>query len=362
LTREPVDERRNCCGNLLTLYFGHQVQLEFLFAGPRGRLVFSESVKDVQLDSGRPPETTGAVTAWRAVTDRLRSTTFDLVNTFFPSDCHLCGGPLLSLTQTPVCDACVAALKPQANRDSLCLRCGEALAMESRRFAAALGEQQCSTCRMSPPPFERAVAYADYDDHVRELLHLLKFNGMFRLAHSLLAEGMAEAVLQLRPQAAADVVVVPVPMFLARERSRGFNQATLLARAAVGRLRKSDPEWRLSLRNDVLQRVKDTNASFGLNPSQRRKSLAGAFRVTDAAHVLGREVLLIDDIMTTGATARECAKVLRRAGASKVWVATYARAQEDALRMETSFARWDASPDPTASVEPDAAKQQRFVQ
>jgi ComF family protein len=314
----------------------------------------------------------GAASGWRAIlgtgtiSSALRYTTCDLLNVFFPSDCRVCGGPILSISQTPVCDACAASLKPQAERDQLCLRCGEALPMESRRAAWAAGVRECSMCRLVPPEFDRAVAYADYDEQVRELLHLLKFNGMRRIARSLLGAGMAEAVLQLRAQASDDVLVVPVPLFSAREQSRGYNQAGLLASAALLHVRKADPGWKLSLRHDVLRRVKDTNASFALNPRQRRKSLAGAFRIDDATKVRGREVMLIDDILTTGATARECAKVLRRAGAAKVWVATYARAQEDALVAATSFVRWDApasiTPSEAKPIEPDAARRQGFVQ
>jgi hypoxanthine-guanine phosphoribosyltransferase len=88
-----------------------------------------------------------------------------------------------------------------------------------------------------------------------------------------------------------------------------------------------------------------------MQPHERRKSLRGAFRVTDAETIRGREVLLIDDIMTTGATARECARVLLRAGAAKVWVATVAKAQPESVRVprtdefgESTVARWDAGP------------------
>ena len=98
------------------------------------------------------------------------------------------------------------------------------------------------------------------------------------------------------------------------------------------RLRRLEPGWRLTLGSGVLERVKDTPALSALNPTQRRASLRGAFRVADAEAVRGREVLLIDDIMTTGATARECARVLKRAGAAKVWVVTAARALPESVQ------------------------------
>jgi ComF family protein len=180
-------------------------------------------------------------------------------------------------------------------------------------------------CRLAPPEFARAVAFAPYDDASRELLHLLKFQRMPAIASALLGEGMAAAMLQLAPDLGAGALVVPVPLFAARARSRGYNQAQLLVESGVERTRKLKPEWRLDLRLDVLRRVRDTRSSFAMTPRERRANLRGAFRIADAEVVKSREVLLVDDILTTGATARECARVLLRAGAAKVCVATYAR-------------------------------------
>jgi ComF family protein len=233
------------------------------------------------------------------------------------------------------------------------------MGMESARLVAAMGVSECTLCRLAPPEFEKAVAFANYDNEMREMLHMLKFEGMHGVAEHVLGEGMAAAVRKLRACADGELVVVPVPLFAARERERGFNQARLLAEAAVKRLRQLEPEWTLCLQDSVLQRVKDTRALYALGPAQRRQSLHGAFCVADAEAVCGREVLLIDDIMTTGATARECAKVLRRAGAAKVWVATAAKAQpesvQNVVRHETeSFAMWDVvAPRKPGSENPD---------
>jgi ComF family protein len=198
---------------------------------------------------------------------------------------------------------------------------------------------------------------------MREMLHLLKFDGRRGVAEHVLGAGMAAAVQKLRSCADGELIVIPVPLFAARQRVRGFNQARLLAEAAVKRLRRLEPEWRLRLEARVLRRVKDTQALYALDPSQRRRSLQGAFRVIDVAAVRGREVLLIDDIMTTGATARECARVLKRAGAAKVWVVTAAKAQpesvQNAVRQEPeSFAMWDAAP--ARVIAPEMGKRLRF--
>jgi ComF family protein len=272
---------------------------------------------------------------------------------------------MAALARIRVCEACVARVGAHAGsgQDVLCTRCGDALGMESARFAAAMGVGECTMCRLAPPQFDRAVAYANYEDEMRRMLHLLKFEGMRGIAEHVLGDAMAAAARKLRDDAANELVVIPVPLFGAREKARGFNQARLLAEGAVKRLRRLEPRWTLGVRVDVLERVKDTRALYALNPTQRRSSLKGAFRVADAEAVRGREVLLIDDIMTTGATARECARVLKRAGAAKVWVVTAARALPESVHStaehdDESFAMWDAVP--AQVIEPEVGRRVRF--
>jgi ComF family protein len=264
---------------------------------------------------------------------------------------------MVSLGRVRVCEECVARVSPQ--EDSLCTRCGEALGMESARFAASLGATECTMCRMAPPEFSRAVAFANYDHEMRGMLHALKFDGVQRMAESVLGERMAAAVMKLRGEAAGELVVVPVPLFAAREQERGFNQAKVLAESAVKRLQRLAPEWKLTVNANAMQRVKDTRSLYRLNPSQRRVNLRGAFRVVDKAAVQGHEVLLIDDIMTTGATARECSRVLLRAGAAKVWVATAAKAQPESLQsvVQQQVATWDV---PARVIAPDAGRRVSF--
>jgi ComF family protein len=309
----------------------------------------------------------------------MKWTVADFTNILMPSDCRVCGAAMAALAPVRVCEACVARVGTQAEteQDVLCTRCGDALGMESARFAAAMGVSECTMCRLAPPQFDRAVAHANYEDEMRRMLHLLKFEGMRGIAECVLRDAMASAAQKLRGDAADELVVIPVPLFAAREKARGFNQAKVLAEGLVKRLRKLEPKWTLKLGSGVLERVKDTRALYALNPTQRRASLKGAFRVADSEAVRGREVLLIDDIMTTGATARECARVLKRAGAAKVWVVTAARAQPESVRStaqhdDESFAMWDAKvagkpgserPDPghpVRLVEPEVGRQVRF--
>lgn len=252
----------------------------------------------------------------------------DLVTTAFPSDCRVCNFPLLRATILPICDRCRAAVPPQTL--ALCHVCGDALDidMESARLAAQvlLEGLLCDGCRADPPIFERAVAYAVYQNELREMIHLLKYERMSFVA-KLLGRMLAESIQTLEAEAARDLLVVAVPLFPAKQRQRGYNQSALLANAAITELHRRHPEWRLRLQHTLIERRRDTRSQFELNPVSRRRNIQGAFWVNADMIAPGSEVLLVDDIYTTGATARECSRVLHRAGASKVWVATLARAQ-----------------------------------
>jgi ComF family protein len=335
------------------------------------RFVFSESMKDLHLDEVGPPSRYVGAAGRRAATGILRQTRLalvtvagDLTTTLLPSDCRLCSAPMTAFGKVRVCAACVDRLQPQ--HDTLCARCGDALGMESARFGASLGIDVCTLCRLAPPDFSRAVAFAAYDTEMREMLHLLKFEGRRPIAEHVLGRRLASAIVKLREQTASELTVIPVPLFAARERRRGFNQAALLAVAALKQLRRSEPTWSLRLNTRALSRIKDTHAQYSLNPSQRRHNLRGAFRVIDPTAIRGREILLIDDILTTGATARECSRVLLAAGAEKVWVATAARSQPEsthalATHNASSVAAWDAPPQPKPrTIHPDRSKRATF--
>ena len=190
---------------------------------------------------------------------------------------------------------------------------------------------RCPVCRRVDRPFLRAVAYGSYDGGLRELIHLLKYNYV-RPAASVLGRMLAEALLKLEPEFGAEpVLVIPVPLYKRKRRERGFNQAELIARCAV----KSSAGGRVRLATGVLLRTRETQSQIGLTSHQRRENMRGAFAVAGAAEVTGREVVLVDDVYTTGTTVTECAKVLRRAGAAKVWVATVARTLKLASNMES---------------------------
>ena len=180
---------------------------------------------------------------------------------------------------------------------------------------------------------------------MRRLIHLLKYEGMEPIA-TMLGKRLAPQVAALLQSAGAEpVLVIPVPLHRTKHRERGFNQARLLAQAVIRQVRAADPAARLQLAPGILERRRSTESQAGLSTHQRRRNLRGAFFVSEAsaARLRGRTVLLIDDIYTTGATARACSQALKKAGAHHIYVATAARAQREGVAL------WDGGLLPTTN-------------
>jgi ComF family protein len=184
------------------------------------------------------------------------------------------------------------------------------------------------------------------------LIHLLKYSGV-RPAANVLGGMLAESLTSLDPLSEQGVVlIIPVPLYKGKRRLRGFNQAELIARAAM---KVCPARASFQLRSDILIRIRDTHSQIGLTGHQRRENLRGAFAVARAEQVTGREVLLVDDVYTTGTTASECARVLRRAGASRVWVATVART----LKLASKYV--ELEPDDESSENESSDKNGREI-
>jgi ComF family protein len=157
---------------------------------------------------------------------------------------------------------------------------------------------------------------------LRELIHLLKYEQV-RPAANVLGRMLAEAIADLQPSfGKQNAIIVPVPLHGRKLRQRGFNQSELISRVAV---KLMPAEGRPQLSSGVLERSRETQSQIGLSRHQRRENMRGAFKIAKAEQIAGRVVLLIDDVFTTGTTVSECARVLRRSGACKVFVATVAR-------------------------------------
>ena len=222
----------------------------------------------------------------------------------FPSRCPCCGASLGRPTRGPLCEECWADLP--RHPQPLC-RCG---------FPLPPGLSACGRCRRGLPSFERGASLGPYEGSLRVLVHELKYRGRRRVAARLAEELLAEEAVRavLTPGA----VLVPVPLHPRRKRERGFNQAELLA-VEVGR------RARLPVAASALVRRKDTAAQAGLSAAARRKNVRGAFAVRRQAAIAGRVVVLVDDVLTTGATAAACAGLLRGAGAAEVRLLAVAR-------------------------------------
>jgi ComF family protein len=177
-----------------------------------------------------------------------------------------------------------------------------------------------------PPPFVRAVAFGLYQGRMKAAIHALKYDRLHPAARGL-GKMLARAIAQLAGEAPLEMLVIPVPLHRSKFADRGFNQARELAEHALKSLRSSHPQWQLTLAPSTLMRQRATESQAGLTLRERRINLRGAFTVSNPSAVAGKHVLLIDDILTTGATARAAAQVLVRAEAATVWVATLARAR-----------------------------------
>jgi len=263
------------------------------------------------------------ISSWRAVARVLRSPMDALSCAFLPASCTLCGSPLPQLSLVPICAVCWTEFPLQTS--PACARCGDTLdiPISDENLASA---SLCRACRLAPPAYVRAVSYGLYQDRMKAAIHALKYGRMHPAARGL-GRMLAQAIAQLAGEAPPEMLVVPIPLHRSKYAHRGFNQARALAEYALGYLRKSHPQWRLTLASSALMRHRSTESQAGLTSRGRRMNVRGAFTVSNPAAVDSKDILLIDDIFTTGATARAAAQVLMRAGAASVWVATLARAR-----------------------------------
>ncbi len=215
----------------------------------------------------------------------------------------------MSDAEVALCSTCWEAL--QAPREAVCPKCGAFLGPHAK-----VGKR-CWYCRTRGLVFDRVVAVGRYEGRLRELLLRFKFRRAPELSR-LLSALMTQAI-QRRVLLAGDEVVVAVPLHWRRRFQRGFNQSELLAKEVAS-------HFQLRCLKRGLARSRHTIDQTTLMPTARFRNVKGAFRADSPGLWAGKSVLLVDDILTTGATASECARVLKRAGARRVKVAVVARA------------------------------------
>jgi ComF family protein len=222
-----------------------------------------------------------------------------------PPVCTLCGGAGGHSAGKPrdLCPACQAALSWAGSQ---CTRCAKPL-------SATATEALCGHCQTQPPAFERCLSPFNYQAPLDRLLLGLKFNGQLAQAR-LLGELMADwlvSVVDVPPEH-----ILPVPLHDTRLRERGFNQSLELARPIAKR-------FGLPLSTQAVRRIRATPPQSDLSRKQRLKNIKGAFEVRQP---LKGQVVIVDDVMTTGSTAHELARTLLDAGAERVEVWVCARA------------------------------------
>jgi ComF family protein len=227
----------------------------------------------------------------------------------FPSACRLCAAVLDEPGERIVCRDCLGRLVPR--RGPVCPVCG--------RFLESAGEDHlCGRCLEARPDFAFHRSCGAYAGTLKDVVLLFKYRKCAPLSRPLAR--FAETALSSEPRLweGADFLV-PVPLHRARRRDRGFNQSRLLARD----LAKSRG---MKVLAGALVKARNAPPQAGLRAADRERNVVGAYAVRRPEQVRGRTLILVDDVTTTGATLRECARVLTEAGAKEIRAITLAQA------------------------------------
>lgn len=234
-----------------------------------------------------------------------------LLNLIYPDSCFACSAPLARRVEGGICQVCWAKALGLRIVPPRCSSCG--LPFQSFQEDS---ERLCGKCILEPPPYSGARAFGHYSAELSRLVQELKFRGRKSLA-GMLAAPLAEMFFENWGREDFDLIV-PVPLHSRRKRERGYNQSELLARSLARCIA-------LPIRN-ALARARFTLPQVGLSDLQRKENVHNAFICREADSIAGARILLIDDVMTTGATAASASQALIDAGALRVAVLTVARA------------------------------------
>lgn len=218
-------------------------------------------------------------------------------NLLFPNGykCLVCGKEIKP-SNFDFCDSCFLKLKKITGK--VCLKCGEQLCSDAT---------YCLRCKNEQPNFTKAFAPFEFDGEIKNLIYNLKYN-----KQTYVAKTLSNLILKYFLESGLKVdVVIPVPLYLSREFKRGFNQSELLI--------QSFSDNGFIINNSCLVRVKETSTQTALTKAERKLNVENAFRVVNQSVVKNKNVLVVDDVYTTGATFSEVAKVLFSAGAKNVY-------------------------------------------
>jgi ComF family protein len=227
-----------------------------------------------------------------------------LLKVVFPAGCRICDQLLTEATRIPICNDCLGSFGPISG--TVCEKCGRPVEGAAGSGAVTFVCPTCVNDEWGGYAFERVRSWAVYEGALVRAILLLKFENIGPLG-KLFAQRLAEVVVDGGAAFQADVVV-PVPLHRQRERERGYNQAALIAKPLAKRLG-------LPYKSVLLTRIRPRPDKHLLSYEERWESVRGAFATRPGSHVDNLRVLLVDDVMTSGATLDSCAKTLREAGA-----------------------------------------------
>jgi len=225
---------------------------------------------------------------------------------FFPSFCYLCKAA--AEPGQPLCQNCLSKIEFIAG--ARCLICGEL-------FLGQAISHICGDCAREKPHFEKARAWVKFQEPAVQIAHMFKYSRAFHFL-DWMAVGMID-VFQKEFAGESFDFIIPVSLHWLRLVQRGYNQALILAKPLSRKLK-------IPIRAGALVRIRNNPPQVGLSRNQRKENIKKVFRLKNSKLVQGRNILLVDDVITTGATVDEAAKVLRKAGADKVSVLAFARA------------------------------------
>lgn len=231
----------------------------------------------------------------------------------FPAECQYCHGFLGNERIVIFCRTCWETIS--LIREPRCPRCGQP--HTSKKIHESPLPLPCRVCRATTPFFDRALAAAYYEDMLKEAIHQFKFRQKTALGNPL-AQILA-TTLSKEFHLFNNHTVLPVPLHRTRQRQRGYNQSAILAKEVAR-------HFHLPLVLNNLRRIRPTESQARLNGRKaRQENVKDAFQVTSPAELCEKQVILVDDVMTTGATVNECAKTLKKAGVKSVLVLTVSR-------------------------------------